>query len=39
MERKGPRAATLADLIEYVEALGGRLEVTAVFGTDRIAFH
>jgi Helix-turn-helix domain len=39
MEQKGPRAATLGDLIEYVEALGGRLEVTAVFGTDRIAFH
>jgi hypothetical protein len=39
MEQKGPRAATVADLIEYVEALGGRLEVTAVFGTDRITFH
>jgi hypothetical protein len=36
IERADPGTTDLRTLVAYVEALGGRLELTAEFGADRI---
>jgi transcriptional regulator with XRE-family HTH domain len=36
IERSGLAAAGIGELTRYIEAMGGRLEITADFGGDRI---
>ena len=36
IERAGLAAASVGELTRYIEAVGGRLEITTDFGGDRI---